>query len=234
MRRSQWQLTLGLILTTLANAAAHPNKTATSLTVTVKDYANVDVRTLVEAERIATKVYEKAGVKIDWSNLDRVSNDGPADLRCEDLTALSVLKVHILSEKMANRLGMPNEVMGLAPGKGPDRRLVYVFYPFVKKLAQRQVQEESRANPLKYAAVAQILGEMMAHELGHVLNLPSHSQTGIMKGNWDLVDLWNVSYGSLLFTKQQAEVIRTEAARRNRTQAPGVGIASSEHAIALK
>jgi len=219
MRRSQqWQLAFGLILTSFANAAAHPNQTAASLTVKVKDYANVDARTLVEAERIATKVYENVGVKIKWSNLDQVSSSGSADPKGEDLTALSVLQVHILTEEMANMLGMPGDVMGLAPGKGPGRRLVYLFYPFVKKLAQRQVGGETRANPLKFAAVAQILGEMMAHELGHVLlNLPSHSPTGIMKGDWDLVDLWNVSYGSLLFTKEQAEAIRREVARRNGT-----------------
>jgi len=68
--------------------------------------------------------------------------------------------------------------------------------------------------------VGRILGEMMAHELGHVLlNLASHSHTGIMKGLWDLGDLWNAEYGSLLFTKEEAASLRTEAVRRNASAA---------------
>jgi hypothetical protein len=70
-----------------------------------------------------------------------------------------------------------------------------------------------------HATVAQILGAMMAHELGHILlNLPSHSETGIMKGDWDLKELCDAAYGFLLFTRQQTEVIQADVARRNRQQ----------------
>jgi len=55
----------------------------------------------------------------------------------------------------------------------------------------------------------------IAHEIGHLLlNLETHSATGIMRGDWDLRDLQGVATGFLLFTPQQAEIIRTEVARR--------------------
>ena len=36
-----------------------------------------------------------------------------------------------------------------------------------------------------------------------------------MRGDWDLKDLSDISYGYLLFTPQQAEVIRADIARRS-------------------
>lgn len=66
------------------------------------------------------------------------------------------------------------------------------------------------------AGGCRILGEMIAHEIGHILlNLSAHSETGIMRGGWDLKDLQDVAYGELLFTKQQSKVIETEVIRRN-------------------
>jgi hypothetical protein len=47
-----------------------------------------------------------------------------------------------------------------------------------------------------------------------LLNLSSHSDTGIMRGEWDLKDLQDAAFGNLLFTSPQAEVLRAEAARR--------------------
>jgi hypothetical protein len=116
---------------------------------------------------------------------------------------------------MAGSLGLSNEVMGLAPGSGPDRQLVYVFYDRVKELAQRQVAAQVRGDMVARAGGCRILGEMIAHEIGHILlNLLSHSESGIMRGYWDLKDLQDVAYGELLFTKQQSKVIETEVMRR--------------------
>ncbi len=43
-----------------------------------------------------------------------------------------------------------------------------------------------------------------------------HSAAGIMRGDWNLWDLQNASYGYLLFTPRQAKAIREEAGRRAR------------------
>jgi hypothetical protein len=65
------------------------------------------------------------------------------------------------------------------------------------------------------ADAGQILGNAIAHEIGHLLlNNQSHSASGIMRGDWNLWDLRNASYGYLLFTPQQAQAIQQEARRR--------------------
>jgi hypothetical protein len=117
---------------------------------------------------------------------------------------------------MANRLGLPINVMGVAPGTGPDRQNVYVFYNRAQELAHRQLETQPRGPISQHASVSQILGAMVAHEIGHVLlNMPLHSETGIMRGAWDRKDLYDVAHHCLFFTPSQAEMIRSEVRRRN-------------------
>ena len=80
----------------------------------------------------------------------------------------------------------------------------------------------------EYIGKGHILGHVIAHEFGHLLlNLDSHSPTGIMRGMWDTNDFAAATYGDLLFTPQQAEVIRVDVARRVRQQQTA-GVASLE------
>ena len=51
--------------------------------------------------------------------------------------------------------------------------------------------------------------------MGHLLlNQQSHSSAGIIRGDWNPKDLQDAVFGYLLFTPQQAEVIRAEVGRR--------------------
>ena len=94
-----------------------------------------------------------------------------------------------------------------------DRQQAAVFYNSVEALAVRPMRERTEGNIRPYTTTDQILGHAVAHEIGHLfLNLKSHSATAIMRGDWDLKDLQDASNGYLLFTPQQAEVIRTEMA----------------------
>ena len=221
MRRSQkWRVALALILAgyaaTAARAAGNPAQEELAFTVYVHNYARVDAKTLANAEQVAAGIFRKTGVEARWVDAQEVSNGYPAGLTESESNALSNLRVYILPQEMARRLGMPDNVMGLAPGRSPDRLLVYVFYQWLNEVAQKQVREQARGNIPWHATVAQILGAMMAHELGHILlNLPSHSESGIMKGDWDLKAMCDSAFGVLLFTRQQAEVIRADVARRN-------------------
>jgi DNA-directed RNA polymerase subunit E'/Rpb7 len=94
-----------------------------------------------------------------------------------------------------------------------------VVFDRVKELAQKQLEAQAKGDISLRASTEKILGEMIAHEIGHILlNLPSHSAVGLMRGPWDLKDLQDVAYGALLFTPQQAAVVRAEVSRRNSKQ----------------
>lgn len=71
----------------------------------------------------------------------------------------------------------------------------------------------------EFSSVLRILGYAIAHEIGHILlNLESHSDTGIMRAAWDLRQLQDACYGYLVFTPPQVEAIRLEIGRRSEQQ----------------
>ncbi len=219
----QWQLALGLVIAGVTgavhNAAARPLDNETTFIIHVRNYAEPGAKELAEAELFAAGVFRQAGIATRWVEDGDASDASTLSSAVENLNNHCNIYVAIQSQMMTDRLTVPNNAMGLAPGSGPDRKLVYVFYDRAKDLARRQVADKVRGLVAVRAGISQILGEMIAHEIGHVLlNLPSHTDTGIMRGYWDLKDLQLVAYGSLLFTEQQAEVIQVEVARRSRGQ----------------
>ena len=206
-------LTAALLLA-VSQTAAEESPAKNLAIIAVRNYAGVDDETLAKAEAVATGIFRKAGVEVRWVDLPLDSVDQPEASTSHDRPSFQI-QVGIIPAGMACRLHMPKNVMGFAPGTGPARQIVYVFYGSVEALAKRQKAARIKGKVLRYATKAQILGTMIGHEMGHVLlNLPSHSSTGIMRGNWDLEDLQQVAFGSLLFTGHQSEVIRAEVARR--------------------
>jgi len=64
-------------------------------------------------------------------------------------------------------------------------------------------------------ALGPILGELIAHEIGHLLLGPdSHCTGGIMRPHWGERDLEEAQRGQMLFTAQQAERMRAQAVER--------------------
>jgi len=228
-RLQRWPLTLVLGLVVTGNASAVAQNTAegadTSLTITIHvfDYAEGDHKTLMEAEKIAAGIFRKARVETRWTyaapaapKINQENSTG------QSLLDLPDIDVNIVPRVMADRLGLPNEAMGLAPGTEPDRQVVYVSYNSVEALARSQARAVYEGSIRRPATTAQVLGHAIAHEIGHLLlNLESHSATGIMRGDWNLNDLRDIASGFLLFTPQQAEVIRAEVARRARVRRLG-------------
>jgi len=54
-----------------------------------------------------------------------------------------------------------------------------------------------------------ILGDVVAHEIGHLLlGSRAHSATGIMRGWWDRAQLQRALTGRQLFTPEQSARIR--------------------------
>jgi hypothetical protein len=222
--RFRWYLAAGFILTgeftgVGQSAAAGSPQTRSTITVHVYNYAKVDRETLVEAEGVAAGIFRKAGVETRWvvpALTPESEQKNAADQSTLDLTHI---QLDILPPLMAEHLGLPNNVMGLAPGTERDRQLVYLFYDKVEVLAERQMRARVDGGISTYAIKVQILGHAIVHEIGHVLlNLESHSDTGIMRDDWGLRVLQDACYGYLVFTPPQAEAIRLEVGRRSRQQ----------------
>jgi hypothetical protein len=198
------------------SGAAQSSEGQSGLAVHVRNYAQVDAKRLVKAEGVAAEILRNAGVRTRWVDVEDTPAEQSDNSADSSLTGLSDIQLQIVSSAMAERLELPGNVMGLTPGSGLDRRLVYVFYDSVRELSQRQLEAQAKGDISLRASAEQILGEMIAHEMGHLLtNMPAHSKTGIMRGAWDLKDLSDIAHNSLVFTPSQAEIIRREVRRRN-------------------
>ena len=212
-------MALGLALTGFAGSgwAAPPSllETNSAITIRVYDYAKVDRQTLMEAERTAASVFRKAGVESRWVESTEAARAAPWNPATKGSFHPSDILLDMIAGVMVERLGLRDGVIGVAPGAEPGRRLAYVFYDRVESLAARQMPRRAHGNICEVASKAQILGYAMAHEIGHLLlNLETHSDAGIMRGNWDGKTLQDACYGYLLFTSQQAGAMRAEAQRR--------------------
>jgi hypothetical protein len=221
-RTLRWSL--GLILTVGftgvgQTVTAGSPETSLTLTIHVYNYAAVDDKTLAQAEQVAIGIFRKAGVEILW--ISENNQSGSVD---HGLITLSHIQLNILPSPMAAVLNLPDKVMGVAPGTERNRQVIYVFYNRVEALSQKLATSRREASRNRFAsfpiypvATPQILGHAIAHELGHVLlNIETHSKIGIMRGDWNSEDLQDIYFGFLIFTSQQAEIIRKEVTRRAR------------------
>src|SRR5690349_12036044 len=135
-RAQRWALILGLGLIATANEAAAAKtypvtaNTGLMITVHVDNDARVDRRTLTEAETVTTEIFRKAGVEARWIDSWNTQHPHLVEDRSWDLTHV---RLSILSQAMSDRFRLADEIMGLTPGSGRDRHLVYVFFDRIRK-----------------------------------------------------------------------------------------------------
>jgi len=220
----RWTLSVGLVLasglTGLGHAAAAASsETSPAITIHVRNYAGVAPKILTEAEEVATGIFRKAGMETRWADIVLTTENDRENSADHPASTLAGIQLSILPREMSDRSGLPDNVMGLAPGTGPDRSMVYVFDSKVDILYWSMLSAYSSGHLDRQVSKAQILGHAIAHELGHLLlNQQVHSEHGIMRGEWGFEDWRDAAYGIVLFTRQQAEVLRADVRRRSTRQ----------------
>lgn len=168
--------------------------------VQVYNYAHIGRMKLTEAERQAADLFASAGARVVWlefSGKKRLVQSSPnnlaADLFVRILKASAIRRVRRISGA---------DIMGeaiLAPGSGSPvpGRIANVFYDRVQHVST-----------LWGLSPGQVLGDAIAHELGHLLGA-RHSGWGVMKAHWTSRDLLLASRGRLQFVPAQAELLKS-------------------------
>src|SRR6266404_2268382 len=225
MRKTlRWTLSAGLVLasglTGLSQTeAAASSEASPAITIHVRNYAGVASNTLAEAEEVATGIFREAGVESRWADIVLTAESNRANSADHPDFTLADFQLSIFPREMYERNGVPNNVMGLAPGTGRDRRFVYIFDTNVEHRFWRLVDAHRSGRMDRQVSKAQLLGHAIAHELGHLLlNQQVHSAHGIMRGEWGFTDCRDMTSGMLLFTPQQAELLRADVRRRSGQQ----------------
>jgi hypothetical protein len=163
------------------------------VTVRVDDRAGVQGVYLKFAKQRAAEVFAMRGVKLDWI-------DG---LEANRLNVVAPYTVLIMTEAPGSlkaemkRLGM--DVMGQG---APLVGRAYIYYDRVLKL-----------NPIPPRDIITTLGDVIAHELGHLMLPTGHSNVGIMRP-----DINMTSRRLETFTDVEAAHIRDHVRRQIATE----------------
>ncbi|HEX5412839.1 MAG TPA: hypothetical protein VFZ27_13400 [Terriglobia bacterium] len=183
--------------------SARPRKLESRLAVKVAVYndAHIDRVQLYDAERQAAALFADAGLKIVWLDYShrqrRVSCQpeiSSTDFFLRIVTATGTLPQGSEAEAMGRSM-IPPAGYGYVPCGTAS-----VFYDRVMAFA-------SAWDPNSQ----EILGDAMAHELGHLLLGIGHSPQGIMKAFWTFQDLDLAKRGKLRFSPEELAMFQRTA-----------------------
>ena len=172
-----------LIVLTLTAVCPAP-VAAQAIVVEVDNDARIPAADLAEINEVVARSYLAIGVQVIWEHRE-VALDDPRGLR---------VYLRLLSRISADRKIMKERIGNAVLGQTTrPARLVYIF---VHRIVEASVKFSHE--------YTQILGSVVAHELGHVLLPPgSHSESGVMKGR---ANLWGKIAHE--FTDQEGATIR--------------------------
>lgn len=163
--------------------------------VSVYNDAGVPATVLAQAERQAARIFDRAGVEVIWANCSLPEATAGDTGGCEKFDWPAYLALRITTRSPHTM----NEVFGVAflsdQGTGCYSN---VFYDRALELhADWKV------------GLADILGSVAAHELGHLLlGSNAHAPWGIMRAQWQGGELRRLAMGDLRFTPEQAGHMR--------------------------
>jgi len=165
------------------------------LSVRIRNFSRADTETISQAEAIARRIFQDAGVEIDWTTAGDRDKLDPSTL------TVQIFGAHSKRTGMKDAFGV-----ALIAGTGSASFLADVFFGNI----------EEEATTRKDAAM--LLGHVMAHEVGHLLLGAAHMPKTIMSGGLGSRDFSLMKAGNVRFDQRQAERLR--AAVRSRPTAP--------------
>ena len=201
--------------------------------VSVYNDSGVSPRTLAQAEQKTIRIFEHAGLEVVWKNCSSSGEHvGPIALVPATEHSSPVLE----PERDAGYHAAGRALTPAPASPGPD----CAQFEWPTHLAVRIVPESKNWTSEVFGAaflsakgtgcytdvfyqsavelhsawnvdLSDILGSVMAHELGHLLlGSNSHAPTGIMRARWQGEELSRAARGSLLFTAEQSEHMRAK------------------------
>jgi len=150
-----------LVMADGVSAAGPESQPELRITVRVDDKAGVQGVYLKFAKKRAAEVFAMRGVEVNWI-------DGEDANRLKIVAPYMIL---IMAEAPARLKAEMAKLRADVMGQGaPAIGRAYIYYDRVLKL-----------NPVPPRDIITTLGDVMAHELGHLMLPPGHSNLGIMR-----------------------------------------------------
>ena len=155
--------------------------------VRVLNHAGIARTEMLDAESEAGRIFQAAGIRIQWVDCSRGGCHG-------DLGANEFVLNIVPDGKTSTDL-----VFGVAfLGPSGEGKYADVFF--------RRIEVACRGNRQD---IWRMLGTIAAHELGHLLlGSHAHSSAGVMMASWGGQTVHRVEMGCLLFSSEQAALMR--------------------------
>ena len=164
-----------------------------SMTVRVHNHAGLSRKDLNFAEAVATRVFRERGVQMPWYDCGP-SIHADNDPGCRESLNSNTFDLRICRNCPPSLMALGREVGGYANGQ-----MATVCSRWTEELEQT-----------RYVSSTEVLGRVIVHELGHLVLGPGHSPVGVMKADWTAGDVDAAKLGSLTFTTEQGELIRSK------------------------
>lgn len=169
------------------------------VTVLVFNYSAASPSTVRTAEQHVSRIFRAAGLQPSWIWCP-VPLSAASKQACAAEVGLQSVRVRIVDHSESNYFGEDIFGFAIAPA------IATVYYGNAMALAKSDQADYE---------VPVILGCAIAHEIGHLLLGPgSHARTGIMQAQWKREELERAVKGQQLFTAEEAEKMRCNAASR--------------------
>jgi len=210
MLRTLASLAMALTIDGAHSTALPQSDVDLTVTVRIHDYAHVPSDSLSRASDMVTRLYATIGVRTAWYDVMRFPvRPTRAGSRQETDTPIAQLTISILTPEMAARGHVQTDVLGFAasPPEGMGH-IAYVVYDRVQRVAANARTSE-----------VDLLGFVLAHEIGHLLGL--HSDGSISKCHWDQREVRQMNLQNLEIPPPQARQIRSTLEQASQSPSPG-------------
>jgi hypothetical protein len=173
----KWSMAIAVMITVASVADAAEPGQLPAIRLQMDNDADVPAAILTKSQDEVARIFADAGLGVEWTDA------GP---RCT---------VHIVPIALGYRRAS-SPVMGAAL-RNRSGATARIFFNEVKDFAHTWDVD-----------VSTLLAHVMAHEIGHLL-LPyvPHSETGLMRAEWDKALVREAEAGSLTFTDAQIKRI---------------------------
>jgi hypothetical protein len=205
-----------LVLSVGLASSLGAGKPSSKITVLVYNYAAVRLEILAQAETEVGRIYQPGNIEIHWLDCPLSPKEAARFPACQVPTGPTKLAVRMLSQSMAERLRQVQDSYGfaLSPEDGSFATTANVF--------AHDTEQLGRNRGTRYGV---ILGDVVAHEIGHLLlGSSSHSTGGIMHAPWGQKELEMAAQGLMMFTPAELKKMRTNVSVRMAQEAvlPGL------------